>query len=208
MHGLVQRAGAKVVGPLRAAPQAELEKRPNADADHNRDHGPSKRIGHKDVLAVDLCGLCCQAEHVAGDMNGHGRPDRRNKGTGKGLAWLIGKNITPHVPVRDLSKRKDGTSSRVDFIFDTANDIYACPAGKALETTGRVRSDNTCRYLASTFDCRACSLNHKCCPNMPFRRAPRDINEAARDIARSFVGTPEFERSSDELNKVEMRFAH
>ncbi len=129
-------------------------------------------------------------------------------GTGKFLAWLIGKDITPHVTVRDLSKRKDGTFSRADFTFDADNDIYTCPAGKTLKTTGRVHSDNTYRYLASTFDCRACPLKHKCCPNMPFRRVPRDINEAARDIARSFVDTPEFERSNDERKKVEMRFAH
>ena len=43
---------------------------------------------------------------------------------------------------------------------------------------------------------------------MPFRRVPRDVNEAARDIARSLVGTPEFERSWDQRKKVEMRFAH
>jgi hypothetical protein len=36
----------------------------------------------------------------------------------------------------------------------------------------------------------------------------RDINEDARDHARSLKGTPEFERSSNERKKVEMRFAH
>lgn len=36
----------------------------------------------------------------------------------------------------------------------------------------------------------------------------RDINEEARDHARSLKDTPEFEHSSDERKKVEMRFAH
>src|SRR5260370_25253951 len=32
-------------------------------------------------------------------------------GTGKFLGWLIGKGITPHIPVWDMSARKDGTVS-------------------------------------------------------------------------------------------------
>lgn len=140
------------------------------------------------------------------------KPDRLTAdsayGTGKFLAWLIGKDITPHVTVRDLSKRKDGTFSRADFTYDKDEDSYTCPGGKTLKTTGRIHSDNTYRYLASTLDCSKCPLKQKCCPNMLARRIPRDVNEAARDVARSFVDTPEFERSSDERKKVEMRFAH
>ncbi len=36
----------------------------------------------------------------------------------------------------------------------------------------------------------------------------RDINEDARNHARSLRGSPEFKRSSNARNKVEMRFAH
>lgn len=129
-------------------------------------------------------------------------------GTGKFLAWLIDKDIAPHVTVRDLSTRKDGTFSRADFQYDKERDIYVCPAGKTLKTTGRVLSDNTYRYLASTYDCGPCPLKARCCPNTPQRKIPRDVNEAARDVARSLVGTPAFERSWDERKKVEMRFAH
>src|SRR5262245_16879119 len=42
----------------------------------------------------------------------------------------------------------------------------------------------------------------------PFKKIARDINEDARDHARSLRDTPEFERSSNERKKVEMRFAH
>jgi hypothetical protein len=35
-----------------------------------------------------------------------------------------------------------------------------------------------------------------------------DVNEDARDVARSLVGTPEFEKSRDKRKKVEMKFAH
>jgi hypothetical protein len=129
-------------------------------------------------------------------------------GTGKFLGWLINKGISPHVVVRDQSIRKDGTFCKADFKYDTEKNIYLCPAGKTLKTTGRVLSDDIYRYLASTYDCRPCPLKAKCCPNTSQRSVPRDINEAARDIARSLVGTPDFGRSWDERKKVEMRFAH
>ena len=129
-------------------------------------------------------------------------------GTGKFLAWLIDKDITPHVTVRDLSKRKDGTFSRSDFSYDEDKDIYTCPAGKPLKTTGRLHADDTYRYLASTRDCGTCPQKPNCCPNVSSRRIPRDVNETARDIARSLVDTPEFQRSRDDRKKVEMRFAH
>jgi len=129
-------------------------------------------------------------------------------GTGKLLHWVIGTGITPHIPVWDKSKREEGTFSRSDFKFDKERNVYVCPAGKLLKTTGRILSDNTFRYFASTYDCRPCPLKSKCCPNAPQRKIPRDINEDARDYARALYGTPEFDKSRNERKKVEMRFAH
>lgn len=53
-----------------------------------------------------------------------------------------------------------------------------------------------------------CPLKPRCCPKEAARKIRRDVNEAARDRARSLVGTPDSERSCDERKKVEMRFAH
>jgi len=129
-------------------------------------------------------------------------------GTGKFLAWIVGKGITPHIPVRDFSQRDDGTFSRSDFRFDKDRNIYVCPAGKLLKTTGRVLSGYMLRYTASTYACSPCPLKSKCCPNTPQRIVPRDLNEEVRDHARALMGTPEFDKSRDERKKVEMRFAH
>jgi len=129
-------------------------------------------------------------------------------GTGKFLGWLVGTGITPHIPVWDKSDREDGTFSRSDFRFDRDRNVYVCPAGKLLKTTVNVGSDHSVRYRALKHDCSACPLKSKCCPNTPSRDVKRDVNEDARDHARSFVGTPEFDRSRDERKKVEMRFAH
>jgi IS5 family transposase len=129
-------------------------------------------------------------------------------GTGKSLAWLLEQDIEPHIPVWDRSTRMDGTFSRSDFRYDAARDIYTCPNGRILKTTGRVLSDDTRRYLASTHDCVACPMKARCCPNTPQRKIPRDIHEDARDHARSLSGTEAFEKSRHERKKVEMLFAH
>ena len=51
--------------------------------------------------------------------------------------WLANdKDIAPHIPVIDKSKREDGTFSGEDFTFDKERNVYVCPAGKLLTTTG------------------------------------------------------------------------
>ncbi len=129
-------------------------------------------------------------------------------GTGKFLGWLVGVGIAPHIPVWDMSAREDGTFSRSDFTFDRERNVYICPAGKVLKTTGSVGDDHIVRYLACKRDCDACPLKPKCCPNMLFRKVTRDVNEDARDLARALMNTPEFDKSRDGRKKVEMRFAH
>lgn len=129
-------------------------------------------------------------------------------GTGKFLGWLVGTGITPHIPVWDKSDREDGTFSRADFTFDKERNVYICPEGKLLTTTGRVHDGRTILYRASTRDCGSCQLKPKCTPNMTFRKIPRDVHEDARDTARELMGTSEFGKSRNERKRVEMRFAH
>jgi Transposase DDE domain len=129
-------------------------------------------------------------------------------GTAKFLSWLIGTGITPHIPVWDKGRREDGTFSRSDFAFDKKRNVYVCPTGKLLTTTGRVHDGRTILYLASTRDCGSCPIKPQCTPNTTFRKIPRDVHEDARDQARALMGSPGFVKSRDERKKVEMRFAH
>src|SRR6478609_3901781 len=130
-------------------------------------------------------------------------------GSAANLEWLVNeKRIAPHIPVIDKSKREDGTFSREDFTFDKVRDLYICPAGELLRTTGSVSTDHAMRYIAPVPVCRACPLKPKCCPNMPARRIVRDINEDARDVARALAKTEVFERSCRDRKRVEMLFAH
>jgi transposase len=126
------------------------------------------------------------------------------------LAWLVDEHgIEPHVTVFDKSARKDGTFARQDFTYDPADDVYICPAGKTLTTTGtRVNDGETLLYRASKADCDACALKQHCCPNTPARKVPRSIHERARDMARAIAKTWEGRTSRRLRKKVEMLFAH
>lgn len=54
-------------------------------------------------------------------------------GSAPNLHFLVDeKEIEPHIPVIDKSKRDDGTFSREDFTYDGERDRYVCPTGKIL----------------------------------------------------------------------------
>ncbi len=126
------------------------------------------------------------------------------------LGWLVDDHgIEPHVTVFDKSARKDGTFAREDFNYDPARDVYICPGGKTLTTTGtRVNDGETLLYRASKADCDTCASRPRCCPNTPARKVPRSIHERARDMARAIANSWEGRASRRLRKKVEMLFAH
>jgi hypothetical protein len=141
------------------------------------------------------------------------KPERLAADTAYGSAptldWLVNeKNIAPHIPVIDKSKREDGTFSREDFAFDKEHDIYTCPAGKTLTTTRRVMNDDQLFYRASKLDCDVCPFKMRCCPKEPSRKVPRSIYEEAREVARALSKTKAYEQSCRERKRIEMLFAH
>jgi len=131
-------------------------------------------------------------------------------GSAEMLGWLLYEHgIEPHVTVFDKSARKDATFSRQDFTYDHAGDVYICPGGKTLTTTGTLVNDGaTMLYRASKLDCAGCALKPGCCPKEPLRRVPRSIYEGARDMARQIARSPEGRVSRRLRKKVEMLFAH
>ena len=141
----------------------------------------------------------------------HLRPQRLAGDTVYGavrlLKWLVDRKITPHIPVWDKSTRSDGTFSRADFVFDRERNVYICPGGKLLPTTGTVIDGRTLRYRASkviamsarsrcvVVPARRCDMSLAICTRMP-RCRPRPGQDEA------------YEQSRRERKKVEMRFAH
>ena len=126
------------------------------------------------------------------------------------LGWLVYEHgIEPHVTVFDKSARQDGTFSRDDFTYDHAGDVYYCPGGKMLTTTGSLVNDGaTMLYAASKRDCDGCAFKVRCCPKQPARKLPRSIYEGARDMARQIAKSWEGRTSRRLRMKVEMLFAH
>jgi hypothetical protein len=119
----------------------------------------------------------------------------------------VDRKITPHIPVWDKSKRQDGTFSRADFVFDRERNIYVCPGGAELTSTGNIDQGHIVYYRASKNDCSICALKPKCTTAV-MRKITRDVNEDVRDSVRALANTEAFRQSSRERKKVEMRFAH
>jgi hypothetical protein len=126
------------------------------------------------------------------------------------VGWLVDeRGIEPHVKLIDTSERTDGTFSRSDFAYDPKGNVYVCPGGKELRRYRRafstprdgVTKDGTLGYRASKFDCEACALKSKCCPNAVTRRTGRSIYEAARNKARAIAKTAAYAVSRRERKR-------
>ena len=139
-------------------------------------------------------------------------------GSAEMLGWLVDdRQIAPHIPVWDKSKRTDGTFPCDDFTYNPGSDNYTCPAGNTLEKSRRnftkpratnVSKDGLIRYRARKQDCNACHLKAQCCPTQPARKVLRSVHEAARDVARDIRKTDAYMTSFIQRRKVEMLFAH
>ncbi len=132
-----------------------------------------------------------------------GRHGRR--GTGKFLDWLVGTGVTPHIPVKahEPYAMMEAFSSS-DFTFDHERSVYVCPTSKLLRTTGNARRQTTRSFAIGHRDATAAYAHSS---RNAVRTRPRARSNAtsmsdARDYARSFVGTPEFDRSRNERRKV------
>jgi hypothetical protein len=120
---------------------------------------------------------------------------------------MVDRNITPHIPVWDKSARHDGTFSRADFVFDRDRNIYICPGGAELTSTGNIDQGHIVYYRANKNDCSICLLKAKCTTAV-VRKVTRDLHEEVRDRVRALANTEAFQQSRRERKKVEMRFAH
>jgi transposase len=123
------------------------------------------------------------------------------------LKWLVDHGISPHIPVWDKSARFDGTFSRADFIFNRERNIYICPGGAELTSTGNVDQGRVVYYRANKNDCSSCALKPKCTTAV-VRKVTRDLDEEVREHTRALANTEAFEQSRRERKKIEMRFAH
>ena len=127
-------------------------------------------------------------------------------GTGEMLGWLVDHGIDPHIPVWDQSKvAPEGKLTRADFTYDGLRDLYICPNGKELKTSGIVHDDTTIKYIAKRSDCARCPLKPRCTTGRE-RRISRDVNQEARDFTQALMQTEAYGVSRAERKKIETLF--
>ncbi len=136
-------------------------------------------------------------DHIAGDVA---------YGTGEMLGWLVERKIDPHVPVWDRTQMAaDGKFIRDDFNYDRERDLYICPGGKQLKTSGTVHDGTTLKYIARRSDCGQCPLKPGCTTGRE-RRLSRDVNQDARDHTQALMETEAYAQSCSERKKIERLF--
>ncbi len=127
-------------------------------------------------------------------------------GTSGMLAWLVDHNIDPHIPVWDQTKvASKGKFARADFTYDQDRDLYICPAGKELKTSGNVVYGGVIKYMARHSDCARCPLKPQCTSGRE-RRLTRDVNQDARDYTQALMDTDAYAASRTERKKIETLF--
>jgi transposase len=131
-------------------------------------------------------------------------------GTAESLHEIVDeRDIEPHIPVWDKSNRADGMLSKDSFMYDPEKDIYICPEGHPLKSSGRINKDNCFRYRGKVPTCRACPIKEQCCPNTSYRKVTRHRYESARDKAREITQSDIYQtKSFAARQKVEMAFGH
>ncbi len=127
-------------------------------------------------------------------------------GSGEFLAWLLARNIQPHIPVIDRRHQTKGRFTREHFRYEPKENAYYCPEGKPLHYRGQRRSSGGDLYRSTEAQCRDCPQK-KLCTAGPYRRLFIHWQEPARQVARALAETPDYKRSQRARYKIEALFA-
>jgi transposase len=127
-------------------------------------------------------------------------------GSGEFLAWLLERNIQPHIPVIDRRHQTKGHFTREEFRYEPKENAYYCPEGKPLRYRGQSRSSQGYLYSSTEAQCLGCPRKKLCTPGL-FRKLFVHWQEPARQRVRTLAGTPEYKRSQRARYKVEALFA-
>jgi transposase len=127
-------------------------------------------------------------------------------GSGEFLAWLLERNIQPHIPVIDRQHQTRGRFTRDAFRYEPTENAYYCPEGKPLRYRGLERANQGYAYYSTKAQCRGCPQKKLCTP-APCRKLFVHWQEPARQAVRALAGTPEYKCSQRARYKVEALFA-
>ena len=147
-----------------------------------------------------------QSEHV-GQLGIHPQNlAAKAYGSGEFLAWLLARNIQPHIPVIDRRHQTQGHFTREHFRYEPKENAYYCPEGKALRYRGQSRGSRGNVYRSTEAQCLGCPQKKLCTPG-PNRKLFVHWEEPARQTVRELASTPAYKRSQRERYKIEALFA-
>ena len=112
---------------------------------------------------------------------------------------------------RQVEARRRHIQSREDFTFDKERNVYICPAGKTLTTTGRLVNDggdDAALFRERATTVAAARSKRDAAQRRRIAGSRAASNEEARDVARALAKTEAFAQSRRDRKKVEMLFAH
>jgi transposase len=127
-------------------------------------------------------------------------------GSGEFLAWLLERNIQPHIPVIDRRHQTRSRFTRDQFQYDPVENIFHCPQGQTLRYSGMSRKQQGYIYQTAESQCRGCPVKKRCTGG-PIRRIFVHWHEPARQVARELAQTPAYACSKRERNKIEALFS-
>ena len=135
-------------------------------------------VAHEVTNAIDrnqLCGMGKRAQDavkkkaitVIADKGYYSGPDIKAT-QDAGMTALVAKGDTS-------GSEKKGIFNRSLFSYDAHQDVYICPAGKALtyRFTGQEKGMNIRKYFLDVMTCRACELKPQCTRSYGLRRMSR-----------------------------------
>ncbi len=118
-------------------------------------------------------------------------------GTGAFLAWLLNREVTPHIPVLDRKHQTKGKHDLSHFQYDPERDSYTCFGGHQLKLCNADENTRVKQYRPTAKICGDCPVR-KACTDAPLRTITRQMDEVARQTVRNLRHTQAYDVSHDD----------
>ena len=92
-----------------------------------------------------------------------------------------------------------------DVAYDKERNLYICPNGKELKTSGTTHGGTTLKYDAKRRECGQCPLKSECTTGRE-RHVSRDVNQEARDYTQALMESDAYAQSRCQRKKIETLF--
>jgi transposase len=96
--------------------------------------------------------------------------------------------------IKQKTVEQSGIFSENDFVYDPENDVYICPAGKAMARRRHKQQRQAYEYSAGSKACRSCELRDRCTRSQNGRSVKRHEDHQLIQTARAESHSPDAKR--------------